>query len=92
MKNNQDRAVNPADQCLAASFRHRTVQFAPLVAMILFVAGLLGSANLQAATYVRINIGGHPYYRYPYRYHGYYHYRGGVYRYRYYRYGRWHYY
>jgi hypothetical protein len=37
MKNNQDRAVNPADQCLAASFRHPTVQFAPLVAMILFV-------------------------------------------------------
>jgi hypothetical protein len=92
MKNNQGGMASPAGQPWAFSFGRRAIKFAPIAAIILFVAGSLGSADLQAATYVRVNIGGHPYYGYPYRYRGYYHYRGGVYRYRYYRYGRWHYY
>ena len=92
MKNSQGGLASPAGQYSAISFGHRAAKFGPIVAIILFVAGLLGSSDLQAATYVRINIGGRPYYGYPYRYGGYYHYRGAVYRHRYYRYGRWHYY
>jgi hypothetical protein len=92
MKNNQGGVASPSGRSWAISFLRRTTKFAPIVAIILFVAGLLGSANLQAATYVRINIGGRPYYGYPYRYRGYYHYRGDIYRHRYYRFGRWHYY
>ena len=92
MKNNQGGVAGSAAQPSAVSFGRWAATFAPIVAIILFVAGLLGSTDLQAATYVRINIGGRPYYGYPYRYGGYYHYRGGIYRHRYYRYGRWHYY
>jgi hypothetical protein len=92
MKNNQDGMVGPAGQSSAVAFGRRAAKFAPFVAIILFVASLLGSADLYAATYVRINVGGRPYYGYPYRYRGYYHYRGGIYRHRYYRYGYWHYY
>jgi hypothetical protein len=92
MKNKQGGMVSPTGRSWAVSFSRRAAKFGPLVALILFVAGLLGTTDLQAATYVRINIGGRPYYGYPYRYHGYYHYRGGLYRNRYYRYGRWHYY
>jgi hypothetical protein len=82
----------PPKRSLPESYRSRAKTFAPIVAVVLFVAGFLESADLQAATYIRVYVGGHPYYRYPYRYHGYYHYRGTGYRYRYYRYGRWHYY
>jgi hypothetical protein len=92
MKDNEVRIVNPPGESLALYPHHRVVKIAPIVALILFVAGFLAGPDLQAATYVRINIGGRPYYGYPYRYHGYYHYRGDIYRYRYYRYGRWHYY
>jgi hypothetical protein len=92
MNDNQIRMLPPPEQSLAACFRRRAKTFAPIIAVALFVAGFLATTNLQAATYVRINIGGRPYYGYPYRYHGYYHYRGGRYRYRYYRYGQWHYY
>jgi hypothetical protein len=92
MNDNQVRMLPPPERSLAVSFRRRAKTFAPIVAVALFVAGFLGSTDLQAATYVRVNIGGRPYYGYPYRYHGYYHYRGGRYRYRYYRYGHWHYY
>jgi hypothetical protein len=92
MKDNELQIVSPTEQSLALRFRRRAAKFASIIGMVLYSAGILGSADLQAATYVRINIGGHPYYGYPYRYHGYYHYRGGAYRYRYYRGGRWHYY
>jgi hypothetical protein len=86
------RIVNSTEPSSALNPRRWVLKLAPIVALVLFVAGFLASTDLQAATYVRVNIGGHPYYRYPYRYHGYYHYRGERYRYRYYRYGRWHYY
>jgi hypothetical protein len=92
MNDNLVRMLPPPEQSWVAGFRHRAKTFAPMVAVALFVAGFAASTDLQAATYVRVNIGGRPYYGYPYRYHGYYHYRGGRYRYRYYRYGRWHYY
>ena len=92
MKDNQVRKVSPTEQFPAVLLRHRTARFAPIVALVLFVAGFVWSTDLPAATYFRVNIGGRPYYGYPYRYHGYYHYRGSRYRYRYYRYGRWHYY
>jgi hypothetical protein len=92
MKNNQGGTDSLAGQSPPVSFGRWATKFAAIVAVILFVAGLLGSADLQAATYVRVNIGGRPYYGYPYRYRGYYHYRGGIYRHRFYRYGRWHYY
>jgi hypothetical protein len=92
MNDNQVRMLPQPEQSLAACFHRRAKTFAPIVAIALFVAGFSGSTDLQAATYVRINIGGRPYYGYPYRYHGYYHYRGDRYRNRYYRYGRWHYY
>jgi hypothetical protein len=92
MNDNQTQILPPPEQSSAACFQRRTKTFAPIVAVALFVAGFLASTDLQAATYVRVNIGGRPYYGYPYRYHGYYHYRGGRYRYRYYRYGHWHYY
>jgi hypothetical protein len=92
MNDNLVRMLPPPEQSWAAGFRHRAKTFAPIVAIALFVAGFAASTDLQAATYVRVNIGGRPYYGYPYRYHGYYHYRGDRYRYRYYRYGRWHYY
>jgi hypothetical protein len=92
VNDNQVRMLPPPERSLAVSFHRRAKTFAPIVAVALFVAGFLGSTDLQAATYVRVNIGGRPYYGYPYRYHGYYHYRGGRYRYRYYRYGHWHYY
>jgi hypothetical protein len=92
MNDNQVRMLPPPQQSWTDWFRRRTKTFAPMVAIALFVAGFLGSTDLQAATYVRVNVGGRPYYGYPYRYHGYYRYRGGRYRYRYYRYGHWHYY
>jgi hypothetical protein len=92
MNDNQVRMLPPPERSLAVSLRRRAKTFAPIVAVALFVAGFLGSTDLQGATYVRVNVGGRPYYGYPYRYHGRYHYRGGRYRYRYYRYGHWHYY
>jgi hypothetical protein len=92
MKINQSGPGAQPGQSPAVSLGRRATKFVPIVGIILFVVGLFGGGDLQAATYVRINIGGRPYYGYPYRYRGYYHYRGGIYRHRYYRYGHWHYY
>jgi hypothetical protein len=65
MKNNQGGTDSLAGQSPPVSFGRWATKFAAIVAVILFVAGLLGSADLQAATYVRVNIGGRPYYGYP---------------------------
>jgi hypothetical protein len=50
MNDYQVRMLPPPEQSLAACFRRRAKTFAPIVAIALFVAGFLGSADLQAAT------------------------------------------
>lgn len=70
--------------------RSGLLRFVLVTVLVLSSLGIFTPSTGQA--YVRIVIGGRPYYGYPYVYRGRYYYGGRYYHHRYYRYGHWRYY